>query len=224
MCFSAPVSFATSGFLAAAGIASMRRAEKNMRLLAAVPLLFAAQQFLEGIQWLAIRSGESSLLLAYTYLVFAFLLWPVYIPLTSYMNERDLKRKEFLKYFVIVGSAISLYLLYALFKYPLVVNSACCGIGYDIVYPFWGVTGIAYVAVVIGSLYFSTDKYFRLFALLMFVSAVFSWFVFYLYFTSTWCFFSAALSVLIGMYFYRDKINSESLQAFFSRYFPRASA
>lgn len=206
MCFSAPVSFATSGLLAIAGGASMRKAKKSQRLVAAIPLLFSAQQFIEGLQWLAVRAGESSQVLAYGFLFFAFLVWPVYIPVTAYFNENVPAKKNILKYFVGVGALISLYLLISLFTQPLFVNSSCCGIGYEIRFPFWQWVGPAYVLVLCGSAFISSDKYFRIFSVLTFISAAIAYFVFYLKFTSVWCFFAAALSLLIYIYFWKKSI------------------
>ena len=72
MCFSAEASFIASGGLAVAGGASLKVAKKEQRLIALIPLLFAIQQAIEGMQWLYLYRGTSSLKLAYAFLFFGF--------------------------------------------------------------------------------------------------------------------------------------------------------
>jgi hypothetical protein len=70
MCFSANASFAASGVLAAVGAASIRETKTKRGLLYAfIPLIFAIQQFVEGLQWLT-RPGAWSVFLAYGFLFF----------------------------------------------------------------------------------------------------------------------------------------------------------
>ena len=69
MCFSAPASFIASGGLVAIGGVSLVAANKEDKILAAIPFLFGVQQFFEGIQWLYLNSGSSSLLAGYGFLL-----------------------------------------------------------------------------------------------------------------------------------------------------------
>ena len=58
MCFSAPVSFAASAFVAGAGALALRETRTvSERPFASVPLLFAMQQFVEGVLWV-VRTGS----------------------------------------------------------------------------------------------------------------------------------------------------------------------
>ena len=72
MCFSATASFAASAVLITAGGASLSLAKPHQRLFAAMPLLFGIQQAIEGLQWLQLDKGESSLLAGYGFLFFAY--------------------------------------------------------------------------------------------------------------------------------------------------------
>src|SRR5438034_1173375 len=57
MCFSATGSFGLSGVLGGAGVAALTRNSSPRRaLFAALPLLFALQQVIEGVVWLAFHS------------------------------------------------------------------------------------------------------------------------------------------------------------------------
>ena len=92
MCFSAGASFVASGGLAIVGVASLKVAKKEERIIALIPLAFALQQAIEGVQWLSLQSGCPSLPLGYGFLFFAFIFWPVYVPLTVYLLDKK-KRK-----------------------------------------------------------------------------------------------------------------------------------
>ncbi|MBI2415948.1 MAG: hypothetical protein HYV33_04815 [Candidatus Kerfeldbacteria bacterium] len=82
MCFSATASFVTSGALAITGSATLaKKPTRQLRWLAVIPLLFALQQTIEGLQWLAPKPSVLSTVLGYAFLLFAFLLWPSYLPL-----------------------------------------------------------------------------------------------------------------------------------------------
>ena len=52
MCFSAGASFSAAAFLAAIGFLSIKHAPKRLKFFAAIPLLFAIQQFSEGLLWI----------------------------------------------------------------------------------------------------------------------------------------------------------------------------
>jgi hypothetical protein len=84
MCFSATASFAVAVALACVGAASMaRNPSPRGRMLAAIPLVFAAQQATEGIVWLTVSgSAHVSLqpLAVDAFLAFALIVWPLWFP------------------------------------------------------------------------------------------------------------------------------------------------
>src|SRR3954463_13957598 len=97
MCFSAPASFASAAVLPAAGIVSLRTARTPAQLpFAAIPLLFAVQQAAEGVFWLTLPEGGSPLA-GYTFLVFAQVLWPTWVPLAILLLARDRARTPALR-------------------------------------------------------------------------------------------------------------------------------
>lgn len=203
MCFSATASFTASGVLSATGIATLRKAKPNERLYAAIPFLFGVQQFIEGLQWMVIASGEASIVLAYIFLFFAFFLWPTYMPIAVYKLETDKKRQRILKRFIIVGVACSLYFLLGLFFIPMSVEVVNSRIVYDIRLPFHTAISFVYVVITIGSILVSSHAVVRLFGILAFVFAVLSVVLYTGAFASVWCFFSALLSMIVFLYFYK---------------------
>ncbi len=80
MCFSATASFAAAGFTGIVGIVTVARmADRREGALAAMPLLFAAQQTVEGLMWLNLMPAATALVPALT-MAFLFLaepFWPV---------------------------------------------------------------------------------------------------------------------------------------------------
>lgn len=200
MCFSAPVSFAASAGLAAAGMGATTKAKGADKWFAAIPFLFSVQQLFEGLQWLLIARGMPSQFLGYGFLLFAFILWPTYIPLTVYKMERDPLRRSILLGFIAFGLFASIYLLILLITEPLIIEALKGSVVYNINIQAMGFGALAYVAIVCGSTLVSSNKYLQLFGVALFVTAAISAAFFYSAFTSVWCFFAAVIS--IGIYWY----------------------
>lgn len=80
MCFSASASFTAGTLLLGLGTLTWKAARHpRERPFAAIPLLFAAQQFIEGVIWMTFGADAGGLnaLMTYAYSVFSDLLWPV---------------------------------------------------------------------------------------------------------------------------------------------------
>lgn len=197
MCFCATGSFAASGALAVAGAVALSVAQNEELMLAAIPLIFAVQQALEGFQWLVPHPGPSSLALGYGYLFFAYLLWPVYLPLTVFRVERNRKRRRILVWFVGLGVFCSLALLLMMTVQPLSIRFYPQGIAYLFDVPLGWFGAAVYLVATCGSLLVSSRRSLQWFGVSAFVSALFAFIIFQQTFTSVWCFFSAILSLMI---------------------------
>lgn len=198
MCFSATASFVASGGLAAIGVASLKTADKKHKLLATIPLIFALQQAIEGIQWLLPHPGDICIGVGYAYLFFAYLFWPIYIPFV--LSIIDDQRAKLMRWYMYLGILLSAYLLGVMMFVPLDVQLIYHSIGYYINVPFQDIAVAIYAIVVFGSLLSSSKSLIQWFGVALFASAVVSGFFFFNAFTSTWCFFGAILSSLV--YFY----------------------
>lgn len=199
MCFSATASFAAAGVLATTGVIASRHAFKypSFRAYAAIPLFFAGQQAIEGLQWLADKPSLFSTILGYGFIFFAFLFWPSFIPYAVYCLETNAKRKRLLRDVMIVGMMCSLYLLTALLYNPLTVAILGHSIDYRIYVAYEDVGVALYVAVVCGSALLSTRYRVKTCGLLTLVGFLVTTWAFNETFTSVWCFFAAILSVLV---------------------------
>src|SRR3954464_10641464 len=98
MCFSATGSFGVAAVIAGIGaVAAAQKKRPSHRMLAAVPLMFAGQQVAEGIVWLTIGDPSqrpAHLAAVGVFLVFALVVWPVWVPLSLLKAERKPRRRR----------------------------------------------------------------------------------------------------------------------------------
>ena len=97
MCFSASASLVAAAGLTGVGIASLRRTRHRAEVpFAAIPLLFAAQQFTEGALWVSFAYDAQLVRQAAThvYSVFSHTLWPIYVPIEVGLLEHGLWRRR----------------------------------------------------------------------------------------------------------------------------------
>lgn len=185
------------------GAASVGLSRKGERLFAIVPLLFAVQQFVEGSQWLVSHPSIASLVLGYAFLFFAFLLWPVYIPIAVYQLEKDRQLRTLLKWMIGAGAVTSFSLLIALLSRPLTVGVLSKSIDYHIVTPLGWIGVLLYLAATCGPLTISSHARIRWFGAAVTLAIIFSGWFYRETFISVWCFFSAILSALIFLFYYQ---------------------
>ncbi len=194
MCFSAPASFIASGGLAMLGGASLL-AKKENKILAAVPILFGVQQAIEGIQWLYLDKGSSSLAAGYGFLFFAFIVWPIYVPTMVYILDK--KNRHILQWFILLGIAAAIYSLIFLLTGPLAIQELNACVSYSLSFPLKDMGAVVYFSVILGPLFFSSLKILKWFGVVIFILGAISWFFFTAALTSVWCFFAAIVSLML---------------------------
>jgi uncharacterized protein DUF6629 len=208
MCFSATANFVGSGVLAAVGVVTLTKVKHRRELLfAALPVLFAIHQFIEGFVWLGldgILSPKVAHNMGAAFMLYAQGLLPFILPLSVILFEADAKSRRRMQPFLILGTLTALYILWALTAYPTQVFVK----GNSIVYINQAtnneVVAVLYVIVTCGSLLFSKVKDMVIFgianlAILLLVMA------FKRYaFTSLWCAYAAVASVIILAYFWKS--------------------
>src|ERR1700722_16978472 len=151
MCFSAPASFTASGALTLFSVATFVVAKKKDKILVAIPLLFGIQQAFEGIQWLYLNNGSSSLPAGYGFLLFALIVWPVYVPIFVFMLDK--KRKRILRWFIFTGIAVALYFIGLLATQALHIYKHAECVDYNFNIPLeWAVRPL-YLLAVFGPLF-----------------------------------------------------------------------
>lgn len=205
MCFSATASFAGATILWLSWIYTLSQVKdpRHEGLMASIPLLFAAQQAAEGMLWLALgghpaRSPYTHLLTT-TFLIFAQIIWPIVVPLTVYMYERDAQRKQRLWWLVAIWFILGTYLAtcMVLFSYSSHIQEH--HIAYTLPFPraVKRITDICYVLVIAFPLFFAKQKQARQMWIVLAISLVATSVLYSQYFVSVWCFFAALVSILI---------------------------
>ena len=205
MCFSATADFAASAVLGGVGIATLREVKDRREiLLAAMPCLFAAHEFIEGFVWLGL-DGTLPPWVAHdagaAYVLYAQGLLAFLLPLSVYQTEPTKRLRRRMFGFVLLGGLLSLYLLWGLIAYPTSIAIRDHTVVYDNPVTVTTLVAVLYVTATCGALFFSGFR--KLVELgaanLMGLLAVA---VMRRYaFTSVWCAYAALVSVIIYFFF-----------------------
>ena len=201
MCFSATASFTAASVLATAGLFTLSRARSVRELpLAGVPVLFAAQQAIEGALWLTLPHPESAVLsgwLANAFALIALVIWPVYAPLAVLLVRRGCGGLR-------CGSAsgwarsFALYSAHDMMLHPYHVVRAPASLCYinNSPYPLYALA--IYLPAVCGAFLVASDRLIRLFGLAILGGLAVSLAAFYADVVSVWCFFASLASLIFG--------------------------
>jgi hypothetical protein len=210
VCFSATANFVGSGVLGAVGVVTLTKVRHRRELLfASLPALFAVHQFMEGFVWLGLDGILSPAVthnMGAAFVLYAQGLLPFVMPLSIMLFEPDVKSRRRMVPFLAIGTVTALYMLWALVAYPLKIYVQ----GNSIVYVNDGTNyttlAVLYVIATCGSLFFSKVKAMVDFGvanltILLVVMAVKRY-----AFTSLWCAYAAAASVIILGYFWKSRL------------------
>lgn len=213
MCFSPEASFTSAGVLAVIGVATLKEAyPKQMAYLAFIPLIFAFQQFLEGIVWVTLSPNHYHPLLHLVsmkgFLIIASMYWPVWIPYTLYRLEPIPTRKRILGFCLIIGivaaiaAGLSLLLLgnevhiiAHHLAYPIPLKSHDHPI-YSISREGYAIVLTLYVIATIGASLITSIRYVWIFGVLTLIAFMVAQVLYSHSFGSVWCFFAALISVV----------------------------
>ena len=207
MCFSATASFSAAALLLGTGTLTLRAAlqtrQRSALPFAAIPLLFAIQQLIEGVIWLTFTEEASQLnaVMTHAYSFFSHVLWPVYIPVAVLLIEPQGQRRRALTVLVAAGAAVGAYLLYVLLAYPVVAKPTGQHIEYDSPHFFAAVTMTLYLLSTALSPMLSTHRMVVVFGVLAFLSFGAAYAFYATWFISVWCFLAALLSAVIFLHF-----------------------
>jgi hypothetical protein len=214
MCFSASASFIAGGVLSAVGVVTLKKTEKKSEIpFASIPLLFGIQQIIEGVIWLTFHNHapELNIIMTFIYSVFSHVLWPIFVPLSIMLLESVRWRKKVMFTLWIGGTVVGLYLFYNLFAFPITSRVGNHHIAYlSPHFYIYAVMGL-YVAATCVSTMFSSHKLIRFFGVMALAAFTVSYLFHKVSLISVWCFFAAALSIIIYGYF-KYKITEEKTQ------------
>ncbi|MEX0939773.1 MAG: DUF6629 family protein, partial [Candidatus Babeliales bacterium] len=169
MCFSASASFTAGSLLALIGGFSLYQVKNNRYyLVAAIPFLFAIQQFFEGFLWLSFTNkwlASYQNFFVYGFLFFAFVLWPIWIPVTIQYIEPNKKQKKYISTNVVSGLTIGLLTLFSLIFLGADASIKNNHILYEVpISPYFSIPGsLLYIYATIVPFFLSSIDWTRLF-------------------------------------------------------------
>lgn len=206
MCFSAGASFGAGALLGGIGIVAIAKAKTTpQRLFATIPLFFSVQQLSEGLLWLSLKNpglaGWQSFFI-YTFLAFAMMVWPLWIPLTIRLLEKDAKRKRIMNVLLGTGAVIFAGIGCILLLYPVQIVPAHHHLGYRFSFPqavknlIWLFTALYLIATIITP-FVSSIKKMKWLGTAFIISYLFTIIFYSGFVVSVWCYFAAVLSFVV---------------------------
>lgn len=203
MCFSATASFGIGAALAVTGVFAIKQAKNEKQLpFALIPILFSIQQLAEGIVWLSFTNSffESWQTIAVNvYLLFALILWSVWLPLAARLMENNVKRKRLLNALVMLGALVAVFLGFCVWRYGAYALVDAYHVRYRINfdYAFTWYNNLIYLLPVTFAPMVSSVKAMKWFGWLVLLSYVVTVMVYEDNVVSIWCLFSAVMSGVV---------------------------
>jgi hypothetical protein len=219
MCFSATASFGASAVLGTIGIIAVAKAKtKPQRAFASIPLIFAVQQLTEGLLWLSLSNPDIAAwrsLLTYIYLIFAMAVWPLWVPLTIRLLEKDARSKRIMNVLVGIGAFVAVCVVLVLSLYPVEVMTPAClscpfssvealnqHLHYRFTFPpvpkgLIGAFTVLYILATIITPFLSSIKKMKWLGFVFLATYLFAVILYNGFVISVWCFFAALLSFVV---------------------------
>jgi hypothetical protein len=216
VCFSAPVSFAAAALLGVTGAVTLTKVRDLAELpLAGTPLLFAAQQAIEGFLWRYMPDGpDHTTVLATLFAAIGLIVWPLLIPIAMALVERQTLRR--LAILLLVPAGIGVSLNYAAIL--LVRPYRAWPLGHTLTYvnnhPISPVMLGLYILCVCLPPLLSGSRILNLFGAAVIAGLAITFLAFYESFISVWCFFAALASLILWKFFQDRRVSATTLAKF----------
>jgi Family of unknown function (DUF6629) len=197
MCFSATASFTSAALIGGVGIASLKKAKsRSLLLLTLIPFLFALQQASEGVVWLSMEGIVAYIPYGDTaksiFLLFAFTIWPIWIPLSFYLAEEEKTRKGLLLLVLAAGLILAVFNLFKGAPQNIDVMQLDRSLRYLGELPD---ESYLYIPIVVLPAFITSLRRAWLFGLLILVAAIGVDYLYEKVFVSVWCFLAAIISL-----------------------------
>jgi len=175
------------------------------RLFAAIPLFFSVQQLSEGMLWLAIKQPDLAgwqSFFTYTFLVFAMVVWPLWIPLSVRLLEKNTERKKILNSLTAIGCGVAVVVFCILLIYPVEVIPMHHHLHYSFNFPaqiknLISFFSLLYIMATIVAPFVSGIKQMKWLGVSFFASYLFAIIYYNGFVVSVWCYFAALLSFVV---------------------------
>lgn len=208
MCFSAPADLVGGVLLSAIGVDAVRHVHQrhDHLAIAALPLLLAAHQLDETLVWWALQGHVSSgvgRVATWIYLLFAFVVLPMYVPVAVFALEPPGRRRRIVAGFIVLGVLVSGALLVAMLSGPVTAKLGHHHISYGIGLHAGLAVTTAYVVATCGPMVFSGYRRLFFFGAVNLVAVAILARLAISGFTSLWCGWAAVTAVVIALHLRR---------------------
>ena len=202
MCFSAEADFVSGALIGAIGVATLSQVEKPREIpLAALPAAFALHQFTEGFVWRDLDADAGATHATgpavFVYLVFAWILIPVVVPLAIMALEPPGRTRRRIGVFVGIGAIAAAYLSASLLAGDVSAHAAGHTVLYGGVGRYADAATTLYIVATCGAPLLSSHRLVRGFAVANVVAVGVIATVQARGLTSIWCSWAATVSILI---------------------------
>jgi hypothetical protein len=205
MCFSPEADIAGGLLICAIGVDAVRHIGQRREFIAMawIPVLLGAHQFVEALVWLWLQGhvpGGIGHVALWAYLLIAFVVLPVFIPLAVIALEPTRRRKQLMAPFAVIGTVIAAILLAAMVRGPVSVKLASYHLSYSIRLSDGLLIVALYVVAVCGPLLVSGYRNVALFGIVNLIAVIIIARLTISGFASVWCGWAAITSAAITLH------------------------
>jgi len=205
MCFSPQADIGGGLLICAIGVDAVRHIGQRREFIALawIPVLLGAHQLIEALVWLWLQGhvprgiGHVAL---WAYLLIAFVVLPVFIPLAVIALEPTRRRKQLMVPFVLIGTVVAGILLAAMVRGPVSVKLAPYHLAYSIRLSDGFLIVALYVVAVCGPLLVSGYRNVALFGIANLIAVIIIARLTVSGFASVWCGWAAITSAAITLH------------------------
>jgi hypothetical protein len=205
VCFSPQADLVGGLVITAIGVDAVRHVHQRRELvaLAWIPLLLGAHQLIESLVWFSLQGhvprgiGHVAL---WAYLLIAFVVLPVFIPLAVMAIEPTRQRKLIMSPFALIGAAVGAVLLTAMIRGPVGVKLEPYHLSYSIRLHDGFLIVALYVVAVCGPLLLSGFRHVAIFGIVNLAAVIIIARLTISGFASVWCGWAALSSAAIALH------------------------
>jgi hypothetical protein len=209
MCFSPEADLVGGIVLGVIGSDAARHVRRrgDHMAIAALPLLLALHQLDEALVWWGLQGHVSAVaghVATWIYLLFAFVVLPVYVPSAVLALEPPGRRRSLMALFVALGGVVSVMLLTAMLRGPVTAQLGDHHLAYGTGLSADRVVVSAYVVATCGAVVFSGYRHLAVFGAVNVVAVAVLAHLAIDGFASLWCGWAAVTAVFVALHLRRD--------------------
>jgi Family of unknown function (DUF6629) len=205
MCFSPQADLVGGLAISAIGVDVIRHVHqrRDHMAIAALPLLLGAHQLDEAFVWWGQEGHVPSAVgrvALWIYLLIAFVVLPIFVPLAVRALEPTRKRKQLMIPFVVIGVAVALRLFVAMVRGPLHVTVHPYHLAYSVKLSHGLIVITLYVVACCGTLLVSSYRHVVVFGIVNLVAVAVIAKLTVDGFASVWCGWAAVTSGVVALH------------------------